>query len=262
MMSYKQFEAHTEEFVSQMRSIMSVKNKDYSVEDGDSMSNYTEIARWLGIPPRVVWGVLFFKHVTALSRFIRDGRVESEGVMGRFLDAANYCVLGSALVKSEETAVASEGPRWANPELSDAVENLLESIANFLARADSPTCREFGEAVGHDWRKLRQLLGQSVPEDATPADQSPGRTSTPDPSKFYSDLLINLHGLGSLPQEFKNVGDAMRKINVFDAVLANKIGLALSTNADLTVSVKWPSFIAYIEKRAEVNRASEETKAG
>ena len=100
-MDLRTFDEFRKQFHKDMESIVAVKNPDYSV-NADTMSNYKEIARFLGIPPRVVWAVLFMKHVTAISRYVRDGRVSSEPIRGRFLDAANYCVLGSALISEED----------------------------------------------------------------------------------------------------------------------------------------------------------------
>lgn len=104
-MNGKEFREHVAFFQGKMRGIIDVKNNDYSVDD-DAMSNYKEIGKWLDLSPIKVWGVLFFKHVTAIATFVRDGKVESEGIHGRFLDAANYCVLGDALVSEAQDFAA------------------------------------------------------------------------------------------------------------------------------------------------------------
>lgn len=98
-MRLNQWPEFVDAFTAKMREITVAKNQDYSTKEDDVTSNFKEIAELLGIEPRIVWGVLFLKHITAIMRYIRDGRLESESIDSRFFDVANYCVLGSALVK-------------------------------------------------------------------------------------------------------------------------------------------------------------------
>jgi hypothetical protein len=52
-----------------------------------------------GVTALQAWGVYFYKHVSAVWRFLKDGKVESEPIEGRIYDVINYAILLALLVK-------------------------------------------------------------------------------------------------------------------------------------------------------------------
>lgn len=75
-----------------------VKGDDYGRPDEDALSNFKESAAAWGVTPLQAWGIHFDKHIIAIKRFGRDGKVSSEAIRGRFRDARNYLLLGEALL--------------------------------------------------------------------------------------------------------------------------------------------------------------------
>lgn len=75
------------------------KGNDYTVRNAqeDRLWNFKFVAGLVGITPMQALGVYWLKHVLAICTFIKYGKVDSEGVEGRFLDEANYNLLGKAL---------------------------------------------------------------------------------------------------------------------------------------------------------------------
>lgn len=98
-MTRAEYEAHFDAFVAEMREVTMAKNDDYSAGTADAMRNYSELASAAGVTPFQAWMCLFMKHVTAIMRYAKDGRVSSESIHGRFVDVANYAALGDALVR-------------------------------------------------------------------------------------------------------------------------------------------------------------------
>jgi hypothetical protein len=85
-----------------MRDVTAAKNADYSAGSDDAMQNYYELSNASGCTPVQAWMCLFMKHVTAVMRYAKTNSVSSEAIHGRFVDMANYAVLGDALVKDLE----------------------------------------------------------------------------------------------------------------------------------------------------------------
>jgi hypothetical protein len=90
------------------RDLLEKKGRDYA-SDRDRLSNFKYLAEMLGLTPLQVWGVYCFKHLMALSQFVREGQVASEPIDERIADIRNYMILGQALiVEARETAHAQE----------------------------------------------------------------------------------------------------------------------------------------------------------
>lgn len=104
-----------DEFFRSIRELMSKKNADYSAGSGDSLFDYYDTAERLEVTPIKAWGVLFLKHIHAVEKFIKTGRVESEPIEERLKDIAAYSALAYALVKElkqkqkEKAALATAG---------------------------------------------------------------------------------------------------------------------------------------------------------
>ena len=98
-MRHDDYAEHVTDFTDEMKKVTTEKNADYSAGTDDAMCDYHSTANRVGITPVQVWAVLFFKHVHAVERFIKTGMLSSESIHGRFIDIANYGMLGDALVK-------------------------------------------------------------------------------------------------------------------------------------------------------------------
>lgn len=101
-MTHEEYAAHVLKFTEEMRDVTRAKNADYSAGTDDAMRNYHELAQATGITPVQAWMCLFMKHVTAVMRYAKTGSVSSETIHGRFIDMANYALLGDALVADLE----------------------------------------------------------------------------------------------------------------------------------------------------------------
>lgn len=91
-----------QEYQQEQMEILDAKGADYTggkaSEDGNH--NFSEVARRLAGAPMnamTVWAVYFLKHCLAVETFVKLGRVESEGMEGRFNDLANYANIGRAI---------------------------------------------------------------------------------------------------------------------------------------------------------------------
>lgn len=86
---------HFLDVVLQCWEIYDKKGKDYTrgLGDKDRLDNFTQSAERTGVTFLQAWGVLFYKHVAATWKFVKDGRVESEPIEGRLYDVINYTIL-------------------------------------------------------------------------------------------------------------------------------------------------------------------------
>lgn len=98
-MTKDEYKEHVASFLKEMSDVTSVKNEDYSAGQQDAMANYYELSNATGVTPFQAWMCLMMKHVTAIMRYSKTGGVVSESIHGRFIDLANYAMLGDALVK-------------------------------------------------------------------------------------------------------------------------------------------------------------------
>ncbi len=85
--------------------VMVPKNADYSQSHGDGsdrLYSFREIAEDVGISKEQVIYTFIAKHMSAIKRYCREGRVDSEGVRGRITDAINYLMLLSKMVAERD----------------------------------------------------------------------------------------------------------------------------------------------------------------
>lgn len=102
-MTHKEYADHIKTFVAEMQEVTKAKNADYSAGTDDALNSYKDSAEAVGITPFQSWLVLFMKHVHAIQRYSKTGSVSSETIHGRFIDIANYAMLGDALAKELES---------------------------------------------------------------------------------------------------------------------------------------------------------------
>lgn len=114
-MTMDEYAQHVNGFLAEMRAVTEAKNPDYSAGSNDAMAHYHDAAVEVGVTPLQVWLVLLTKHLQAIRRYARTGTVSSEAIRGRFVDVANYAMLGAALV---EDLARRDGPDPI-PEVTD-----------------------------------------------------------------------------------------------------------------------------------------------
>lgn len=103
-MLQEEFDNFKMEFFNDQNDLLTLKGHDYT-GGGDRLANFKEEGEALGVTPLQVWATFAGKHWRALCTFVRDGSLRSESVRSRFLDLANYALLGAALAAEEEQLV-------------------------------------------------------------------------------------------------------------------------------------------------------------
>lgn len=94
-------------FFKDQNNIFSSKGPEYSSGAGaseDRLANFRRSALAAGTTPLQAWLVFFLKSVDSVCSYVRKGS-ESEPIRGRYLDIANYAILGAALVSEGEGKV-------------------------------------------------------------------------------------------------------------------------------------------------------------
>lgn len=90
-------------FFAEQQEILGMKGASYSgatTAQGDRLANFKRTAAALGLRPLQAWAIFFLKHVDSITTYVKTGH-ESETPRGRLLDAANYALLGAALIEEE-----------------------------------------------------------------------------------------------------------------------------------------------------------------
>ena len=89
-------------FLTQMEAeeheIMYTKGTEYTLGSDDKLANFKNVASTTGLTPLQVWSVYFQKHIASILNYVKDGKIYSEPIRGRFQDARNYLALGIALI--------------------------------------------------------------------------------------------------------------------------------------------------------------------
>ena len=116
-MNAVQFEKCRAELNAACEQLLLTKGADYT-SNKDRMSNFKEVAAFIGVSPMQVWAVYMLKHLFAVMSYIRKGQTASEPVETRFQDLRNYIDLGYGLDQEEKREIAP---------LVDAVERGLEA---------------------------------------------------------------------------------------------------------------------------------------
>lgn len=78
------------------------KNADYAGESESAFAAFEEVAEALGLTPMEVWATYYMKHVQALMRYIKGGKLESEGIRSRLLDLTTYPAILEAMITDGE----------------------------------------------------------------------------------------------------------------------------------------------------------------
>lgn len=187
-MRHDDYAEHVLDFTQEMKQVTESKNHDYSVND-DAMSNFKEIAALLGISPRVVWAVLWMKHVTAICNHMAQGKkLKSESIHGRFIDNANYSVLGDALDKDLELEANSSLPEKATVEvltLDDVIEFMEGEFAS-ITENDQTSCvrRQRLKPILHELHYMKRARDDQHGSQTAdrPLQRNPGDVRDASPS--------------------------------------------------------------------------------
>ena len=96
-MRNKEFTKFISDFRKEQDKLIKSKGFDYTIAGSDRLFNFKFVADLIGITPRQVAAVYWLKHVLAILTYVRYGKLESEGIDGRFIDEANYNLLMKAV---------------------------------------------------------------------------------------------------------------------------------------------------------------------
>ncbi len=117
-------DTHFREVVLACWRIYDAKGNDYTRGLGhrDRLDNFRRVATDLGISISKAWYVYAYKHWSAISKFCKSERVESEPIESRLYDLINYAILLLIHVKEEAAgktvgAVHEDGPAFQYCEL-------------------------------------------------------------------------------------------------------------------------------------------------
>lgn len=108
-MKAEDFNKIQDELIAAEKKMSDTKGKDYTIGDSDRLNNFKTVGNLVHCPhcqkpvgPRVVLAVYILKHFLAFLAWVKTGKVESEGLFGRFLDMRVYSTLGLAIHKEEQ----------------------------------------------------------------------------------------------------------------------------------------------------------------
>ncbi len=81
------------------------KGLEYT-QEGDRLDNFKRLSLELGISPQKVLWIYLKKHLDSISYYVRNGKLESESLESRIIDARVYLSLLLALEKEQEVTIA------------------------------------------------------------------------------------------------------------------------------------------------------------
>lgn len=102
-MNREQFREFLNELVEKEYKLNMTKGREYA-KDEDVLSNFKSAAEDLGVTPWQAWGLYFKKHVDAILNYCRTGRVLSESLLSRILDARLYLALLAAMEQEQASS--------------------------------------------------------------------------------------------------------------------------------------------------------------
>lgn len=152
-MTKEEFESFYRVFAAAAKEVLFGKMEDYA-DAGDQLRNFKDCGSLLGVSPLMIHAVYFYKHVAAVLAYARTGVEGMEAIKDRYLDVANYAVLGAALAESTAGLGADVSQAEAGGEVrKGAVDNLHTVLAESLAGA-------VRELRGEDLREVFKQVAQ------------------------------------------------------------------------------------------------------
>jgi hypothetical protein len=133
-MKHEDFNTLVREARAAQDDILLTKGADYAdqgVFGDDKLANFKEVERRLRGAPldaTTICAVYWLKHVIAMERWVRDRKVSSEPIEGRFDDEANYNPLLRACAQEYQEDERGFGlpPADPNNEVTDLVHQFQE----------------------------------------------------------------------------------------------------------------------------------------
>jgi len=121
-------------FFTDCLSILDKKGADYN-PGGNGFSTIEQSADVMGVEVKKVIFGLMNKHFRSIMSFCRDGRSESEHIVGRLYDLANYSAILYAYLKSHD--LIPECPRMMSGDDFNYLQTKLNHVRE-LASHDGP----------------------------------------------------------------------------------------------------------------------------
>lgn len=101
-MTYEKFDELFDSLITQCRSMKDTKGREYAGL-GNRLDNFNRQGRRNDIDPLKVCNIYLGKHIDAIDNFVREGRVFSESIESRIVDAITYLTLMMGIIKSRES---------------------------------------------------------------------------------------------------------------------------------------------------------------
>lgn len=100
-MTFEQFDTITERILKEVQNMRDTKGKEYT-GGYDRFDNFNRLAEKLKVPRILIWDVYFSKHMDAIESYVRNGKVLSEPIEGRIVDAITYLLLLAGMIAEDE----------------------------------------------------------------------------------------------------------------------------------------------------------------
>jgi hypothetical protein len=86
--------------------VLNAKGPDYARQgaapgEDDCNNNFKQVARRTGNTAYQVWAVYWIKHVLAIETWLSVGKLLSEGIEGRIVDAVNYLLILATMLHED-----------------------------------------------------------------------------------------------------------------------------------------------------------------
>lgn len=107
-MTYKAFDESFDALIRECRSMRDSKGKEYANSAVDRLANFKEVGAEIGVDAKVVLMIYLKKHLRSIDSFVKNGKVRSEPIRGRIVDAITYLTLLNGLIEEPKPA---GGPR-------------------------------------------------------------------------------------------------------------------------------------------------------
>ena len=88
-MTFEDYKKYWDGLIAEAWAIQTTKGVDYAGRE-DKLANFKKRAAASGISPLQVLSIYMGKHLDSIESFIREGKLESEPIRGRIIDAINY----------------------------------------------------------------------------------------------------------------------------------------------------------------------------
>ncbi len=97
-MTHDSFSDEITEFLDRVEREVVKKNADYAGDSPNPFAAFDRAAAELGLSREQVWAVFYMKHVQAVLRYIKTGKLDSESINSRLIDLAAYPAILAAMV--------------------------------------------------------------------------------------------------------------------------------------------------------------------